>query len=290
MEIFPSTSSLQIPLALEKEYKKARVQVDNSSRDFFKVSGLVKDCFIDGVSDIELSELGFGAGISIECEWGNLSYAVWGAEYIEDVVKDLMVTVYKDVLGVLKRNQYTLEKQATGSIDVFNKKGIKVAVLVKKIKKTSYSYSDGFLLTSVKQKSVDTTIADDKVIAQMWQLCKKAEKEIMQAADAVLELLEETGEDEFNCSESTADDIDTICAEANSYMKKLLSMCRKIKNDNVRKTVYYAIEDICEGPVRFTLQNWAGQTGWDAIGGLEDWAEVTFGDYLKNHDLSVFNR
>lgn len=288
MEIFPSTYSKDVPKVLEKEYRKARIQVKNSSRDFFKVSGLVKECFIDGVSKIELSDLGFRSGMFIYYEWPDMVYTVSGYEYIEDVVKGIMAEVYKNIILALKRNQYTLEKtQTADTMNVLNKKGVKVGVLTRKIKKSSYSYSNGFLLTPVKQEAKDTTVVDDKVIKQMLTLCEKGNRVFLNAADEALELQNAIEDGELF---DDGDELYEICLPANQYIKQLFILCRKIKNPELKEAVLNCLDDVTNGAEwDEVLQYWADETGWDAVGGIDEWAEVTFGAYLKTHDIHVFD-
>ena len=213
-----------------------------------------------------------------------------------DAYNDALVYAQRDTLNTLKR-KFTVKYKDGGFFVVF-KNNVKIATIhteniaiysVPSFKHESmvwFPTKQELEQESKQDKKVST--ADDRVIKQLWKICKQADKEMQQAADAVLELASETGEDPD--SYELRDDVETICWEANKRMKLLLDKSKKIKDKELRETVYSTIEELCEGPWETTLQNWAEQSGWDAIGGLEDWAEVTFGDYLKDHDLSVFNR
>ena len=205
--------------------------------------------------------------------------------------EDAITRIEKDMVNSLKR-KFTVKYVNGGYYNVYKNK-IQIATVQNEQVRISSNHIFAVWFPTeqeVEQESEQdkkVIAADDRVIKQLWKICKQADKEMQQAADAVLELADETGEDP---DYELRDDVETICWEANKRMKLLLDKSKKIKDEELRETVYSAIEELCEGPWETTLQNWAEQSGWDAIGGLEDWAEVTFGDYLKHHDLSVFNR
>lgn len=292
MQIFSDeTDSRDVIKNLEKEYKKARAYVDQASRDFFKIAALIKDCFIERMAKIDYSDFGFGLKLYIGYEPFNnrLYYATQGFEQQgADQLRDSMLVIYKDVISELKRNRYTLEKgDKANSIDIFNKKDIRICSL-RKVLDDFNDYT--FYLDPIYEEVKDTTKADDRVIKQMLQICPKIEREIQIASATVMELFKETGVNRYSYPDEIADQIDMICEDANKYMEKLLDMSEKIKNDEVRQTIYSAIKEFCEGPVNRTLQTWAEESGWDNIvGDLEAWADGTLGSYLRHHDLSVFD-
>ena len=291
MQIYPSTYSNKITVNLEKEYKKARVKIRNASRDFFKVSGLVKECFIEGVSKIKPSDDVLGTGLYIDTNYSDsmIYYSVLGRPHTKDMLKDIMTEVYKNIVTTLKRNQYILEKtQTAGARDIFNKKGVKVGVLTRKSKKTSYYYNSTFNLIREKQETVDTTTADDKVIKQMLTLCEKATSVILKVEDKALKLENAIEDEDFY--DDDGDKLYRICLPANKYIKQLFTLCRKIKNPELKEAVLNCLDEFTYGADwDEVVQTWAKETGWDAISGIDEWAEATFGEYLETHDIHVFD-
>lgn len=128
---------------------------------------------------------------------------------------------------------------------------------------------------------------DDRVIKQMLTLCKKGDRVFLDAADEALELENaiENGE-VFD----DGDELYDICLPANKYIKQLYTLSRKIKNSDLREAVRNCLDDVTGGADwDEVLQYWASETGWDAVGGIDEWAEVTFGAYLKTHNIHVFD-
>lgn len=110
----------------------------------------------------------------------------------------------------------------------------------------------------------------------------------MRAVDNVNQIIDRGGDGLFLDDE---DRIYNVCLPANRYAKKLVDLANKIVDDDLREAVldFLANSGITEEDWDYTLQNSAGETGWDAVAGMDEWGEVSFGQYLKNHDISAFD-
>lgn len=225
----------------------------------------------------------------ITYSFSDYSWSNFKKKSINESALRIVDVTYAQVISMLKRfdgieisPKKLFPKETAGSIINYN--GVTIATISVDVDRSTWAS----IHFACKRASVDTTIADDKVIKQMLTLCEKGNRVFLNAADEALEL--ENAIENGEAFDDDGDELYDICLPANKYIKQLYTLSRKIKNPELKEAVLNCLDDVTNGAQwDEVLQYWADETGWDAVGGIDEWAEVTFGAYLKTHDIHIFD-